>query len=57
MRFDSCSGRNTLDPDFSGLGGAGTCTDNEKVQISQIYLCNANKMKEPSLTMCFSNVT
>ena len=27
---------------FSGLVGAGTCRDNEKVRIIQTYLCNAN---------------
>ena len=36
---------NTLDPRFYGLDGAGNCPDNEKVRITQIYLCNANKMK------------
>ena len=36
---------NTLDAGFSGLDGAGTCPDNEKVRITQMYLCNANKIK------------
>ena len=35
----------TLDSRFSGLDGAGTYPDNEKVRITQMYLCNANKIK------------
>ena len=37
----------TLDPRFSGLDGAGTCPEEEKekVWITQMYLCNANKKK------------
>ena len=34
---------NTLDPRFSGLDGPGTCPDYGKVQIAQLYLCNAIK--------------
>ena len=32
----------TLVPRFSGLDGVGTCPHNEKAQITQMYLCNAN---------------
>ena len=35
----------TFDPRFCGVDGAGTCPDNEKVRITQMYLCNVNKMK------------
>ena len=30
---------------------------NEKVWITQMYLCNANKMKKPSLTICIMHLT
>ena len=35
----------TFDLLFSGLNDAETCPEKEKVQITQMYLCNANKMK------------
>ena len=41
----------TLDLCFSGLDGAGTCLGNEKVRTTQMYLCNANKIKQPFLTI------
>ena len=45
----------SLGPRFSGLDGAGDCLDNEKVLITQIYLCNAHKMKWPFLATCKMN--
>ena len=34
-----------LYPRLSEVDGAGACPDNEKAQITQMYLCNANKIK------------
>ena len=45
----------SLGPRFSGLDGAGDCPNNEKVLITQMYLCNANKMKWPFLSTCTMN--
>ena len=47
----------TLDLHFSVLGGAETCPDNENVSITQMYLFNASKMKQPSLTICSMRFT
>ena len=34
----------TLDSRFSGVDDAGSYPDKKKVRITQMYLCNANKM-------------
>ena len=47
---------NTLDPRFSRLDDAGTCPDDEKIRIPQMHLCNTNKMRQPSLTICATHL-